>query len=245
VGILDSYFPECEFFTEFERFGRHINKIGGVDYAVICSPNHLHDYHCIAAMKAGCNVICEKPLCLTERNLDAIQRVEQSTGKSVNVILQLRLHPNIETFAPKTGDKVELFYVTPRGRWYAHTWKGDVSKSGGLATNIGVHLFDLIALLYGPAKSVIVSWNLNDCAAGLLDLESGKAEWILSISRMARAERLLSVNDKKFINLTTGFENLHTKSYEKILSGLGFGTETARESIRICEKIRESTRQCI
>lgn len=239
VGILDSFFPDCRFFVEPERFWRFVNK-EHIDCVVVCSPNYLHDVHCITAMKSGCHVICEKPISLTERNLDTIRKCERKIGRSVNIILQLRLHPEIEALKPKTGDIVEVDYIAPRGRWYHHSWKGNAEKSGGLATNIGVHLFDLATFLYGKMTDSTLTFSVDDGAAGYLELEHANVRWHLSITQGLKPRRVFTINGKK-IDLTNGFEDLHVKSYRKILNGEGFMIKSARESVRICEKIREST----
>jgi UDP-N-acetyl-2-amino-2-deoxyglucuronate dehydrogenase len=199
----------------------------------------------MSALRAGCNVICEKPLVLTERNLDAVMDAERATGKSVNVILQLRLHPEALAFKPNDNDTVMVRYQTPRGNWFRHSWKGDIKRSGGLATNIGIHLFDLLAHWYGNMTGCKVSFSSNQTILGRIKFERALADWVLSVNGEARALRSFVINDKVSLELSNGFVDLHTESYRRILSGDGFTTESARESIRICEKIREYTHPCL
>ena len=225
VGVLDSYFPDCSFFTEFERFDRHCEKLRregkGVNYVSICSPNYLHDAHMRFALRIGADAICEKPLVLNERNLDAIKALEEETGYRVWGVYQLRYHPEVRRMKdfvdlrPGTFD-VEIDYRTPRGRWYAHSWKGNIEKSGGVETNIGCHLFDIVAYLFGIKE---VDWNLS--------IEPGEPK------------RLFKINGDPF-DLNGGFNDLHTEVYRQILAGNGIGIEDVRESVRICETIRNT-----
>ena len=242
VGILDSYFPDCLYFRETERFDRWLSK-HPVDYVSIASPNYLHDSHCLMAMRNSADVICEKPLCNYERNIDNLAEWELKTGKKVNVILQCRLHPAAVGMKSKTSTgfcPVNVNYRTPRGNWYLRSWKGDIEKSGGLPTNIGVHLFDLCGWLFGDLKdnggiekTTVVK---PDEASGSFELERAVVSWHLS-TKQGPPARIFNVGSDS-IDLTTGFTDLHTESYRNILSGKGFGIEDARPSIRIVEKIR-------
>jgi len=246
VGIIDSYFPECSFFTEFERFDRHCEKLRrqghGIDYVSICSPNYLHDAHCRFALRIGADAICEKPLVLHERNLDSLKDMEEEKGRNIYTILQLRLHPEISKFnlwKTKFPMRIAIEYVTPRGKWYDHSWKGDVKKSGGLATNIGIHLFDLSVSLFGKCKNVTAWTENNRLCKGFMELQSAKVYWELSAEMGRSPVRKFIINDQE-IELSNGFKDLHTKSYEQILAGKGFGIEDVRESVRICEIIRKT-----
>jgi UDP-N-acetyl-2-amino-2-deoxyglucuronate dehydrogenase len=268
VGIIDSYFPEADFFIEPERFDRHLDKlrrhaVSGnqpgtkkVDYVSICSPNYMHDSHIRLALRNDANAICEKPIVLNPWNLDALGEIERETGKKVFTILQLRLHPSIkalhETVMLGPKDKVydlDLTYITSRGNWYARSWKGDLSKSGGIATNIGVHFFDMLTWVFGNMKENIVH-VLNDTkAAGLLRLEHASIRWFLSIDyndipvdlRNAgkRTYRSLKMGEQE-IEFSDGFTDLHTESYREIISGRGFGLMDASQSINIVYHIRNS-----
>jgi UDP-N-acetyl-2-amino-2-deoxyglucuronate dehydrogenase len=258
VGIMDSYFPEADFFTEYERFDRHLDKLrrqgNGVDYVSICSPNYLHDSHIRFALKNNAHSICEKPLVLNPWNVDALTEIEKETGKKVYTILQLRLHPAIialrERIVNGAKDKiydVKLNYVTSRGHWYHTSWKGDISKSGGIATNIGIHFFDMLIWVFGDVKSVAVSKLNMDTGAGYLELERARVQWDLSINydnvpadlraKGKRTYRSLLMEGEE-IEFSDGFTDLHTRSYEQILSGQGFGLEEARPSIELVHKIR-------
>jgi UDP-N-acetyl-2-amino-2-deoxyglucuronate dehydrogenase len=259
VGILDSYFPEADFFTEFERFDRHLDKLKRknqkVDYISICSPNYLHDSHIRFALRYGADAICEKPLVLNPWNVEALAEIEQETGKKLNTILQLRLHPSIIALREKiaTGPKdkvyeVDLQYMTSRGNWYNTSWKGDMSKSGGVATNIGIHFFDMLIWIFGNVKDVQVSTRDDHHASGVLVLDKAKVKWFLSIKyehipeklRLAgkRTYRSLSLEGEE-IEFSDGFTDLHTKSYEEILKGNGFGLMDAKASIDLVHKIRQ------
>lgn len=258
VGIMDSNFPEADFFTEFERFDRHIDKLrrqgNPIDFVSICSPNYLHDAHIRFGLRAGCNVICEKPLVLNPWNVDAIKEIEQETGKKVYTILQLRLHPSIIALREKVlnGPKdkiydVDLKYMTSRGKWYHHSWKGDVSKSGGIATNIGVHFFDMLTWVFGDVKENIVHQHTDDTASGFLQLDRARVNWFLSIDYNQipedvkltgkRTYRTLSMEGEE-IEFSDGFTELHTHSYQEILKGNGFGVELTKKAIEIVYDIR-------
>ena len=259
VGILDSYFPHCAFFTEFERFDRHIDlfkRSGGVlDYLTVCTPNYLHDSHIRFGLKHGADVICEKPIVLNPWNIRRLQEVEIETGKKVYTILQLRLHPAITALKKKveeSGSKVyefDLTYITSRGNWYYTSWKGDNQKSGGIATNIGVHFFDMLGWIFGDLKQNIVHLHEHDRAAGYLEFEKAKVRWFLSIEINTIPEELRLLGKRTYrsmkiegeeIEFSDGFTDLHTQSYSDILSGNGFGLEEAIKSIEIVQQIRQS-----
>ena len=239
VGVLDQYFPDCAFFTEFERLDRYVEKIGTVDYVSIASPNYLHDAHCRWALRIGADVICEKPLVINERNLDGISRLEN--GNHAWTVLQLRLHPKVQMFKEKYTDtkwhNVKVNYSTPRGKWYKYSWKGDVAKSGGIATNIGIHLFDLMTWFFGNMKSIETIENDLDCIVGRLILDKAEVHYRLSIRQGEQSQRTFEI-DGENIELSNHFETLHSEVYKNILAGNGFGLEETREAIRICEAIR-------
>lgn len=257
VGILDSYFPQTHFFTEFERFDRHISKLQNkgieLDYITICSPNYLHDSHIRFALKNNANAICEKPLVLNPWNIDTLIDLEKKTGKKVYNILQLRLHPSIITLKEKIQNtikknpqkrfQVKLTYITSRGNWYFASWKGDLAKSGGIATNIGVHFFDMLQNIFGEARGLKVHINTKDTASGTLDLPFADVTWFLSIdaknlpSNAQRTYRSIELEGEE-IEFSNGFENLHTKSYEEILKNQGFGLFDAYPCISLVHKIR-------
>ena len=258
VGILDSYFPEAEFFVEFERFDRHLEKLKrlGVhtDFVAVCSPNYLHDAHIRFGLRIGANVICEKPLVLNPWNIDGLAEIEKDTGKKIFTILQLRLHPAIialreriqKNFAGKKYE-IDLRYITSRGHWYHISWKGDSQKSGGIATNIGIHFFDMLIWIFGNVKSHEVVQHSRETASGKLELEKANVNWFLSIDvntlpndvRLAgkRTFRSLTIDDEEF-ELSEGFTELHTRSYEEILKGKGFSIEESRKSIELVHAIR-------
>ena len=261
VGVLDSYFPKTDFFVEFERFDRHVEKIKRqqniqLDYVSICTPNYLHDAHIRMALRTGAHAICEKPLVLNPWNLDALLALEKETGKKVYTILQLRLHPSIIALKEKieNGPKdkvydVDLTYLTSRGNWYYTSWKGAVEKSGGIASNIGVHFYDMLAWVFGDVKENTVHMNSHDRASGYLEFEQARVKWFLSINedvlpkevkeKQQRTYRSISI-DGEDIEFSGGFTELHTKSYEDILEGNGFGLEDARKSIEIVHTIRNA-----
>ena len=261
VGIIDSYFPEADFFTEFERFDRHVDKLRHnegrkIDYVSICTPNYLHDAHIRFALKQNAEAICEKPMVLNPWNVDALQGIEKETGKKINNILQLRLHPSIIKLkkevekAPK--DKIfdiDLTYLTSRGRWYFISWKGDIQKSGGVATNIGIHFFDMLTWIFGGAKENIVHISEEGKAAGFLKLERANVRWFLSVDYQnipdnikktgQRTYRSITVDGKE-IEFSGGFTDLHKISYEQILKGNGFGVDDIREATQIAYDIRNA-----
>lgn len=258
VGILDSYFPDCDFFTEFERFDRHLDKLKRkgikIDYVSICSPNYLHDSHIRFALRHGADAICEKPLVLNPWNVDALSEIEDETRRKVYTILQLRLHPSIIALREQVqnGPKekvydVELSYVTSRGNWYHHSWKGDVSKSGGIATNIGIHFFDMLIWVFGEVKENVVVELSDKKASGKLVLQQANVNWKLSVdfkdlpnevqNQGKRTYRSLKLAGKE-IEFSDGFTDLHTKSYEQILGGEGFGLSESKKSIEVVQKFR-------
>jgi UDP-N-acetyl-2-amino-2-deoxyglucuronate dehydrogenase len=261
VGILDSYFPNADFFTEFERFDRHLDKLKRkgekVNYVSICSPNYLHDSHIRFALRYGANAICEKPLVLNPWNLEALQEIERETGKKVYTILQLRLHPSIIALRDriKNGPKnkvyeVDLQYMTSRGHWYHSSWKGDLAKSGGIATNIGIHFFDMLMWVFGGLKEQEVVSHSTDHASGIMRLEQANVKWFLSInydhipadvrSKGKRTFRTLSMEGEE-IEFSDGFTDLHTRSYSEILAGRGFGLTDAAPSIALVHDIRKQS----
>lgn len=260
VGIMDSYFPQCSFYTEYERFDRFVEKIkhteDKLDFVTVCTPNYLHDSHIRFGLRAGADVICEKPLVLNPWNIDALQKMEEQTGRKVYNILQLRLHPaiiewkNMVDNGPK--DKVydvDLTYITSRGLWYYTSWKGDSSKSGGVATNIGVHFYDMLSWIFGNIKENIVHIYEHDRAAGLLLFERARVRYFMSINadtlpkqaveQGKRTYRKMEMDGKE-IEFSDGFTELHTESYKKILAGEGFGLDQAYQSIKIVHDIRNT-----
>ncbi len=261
VGIIDSYFPEADFFTEPERFDRHLDKLRRkgdqkIDFVSICSPNYLHDSHIRLALRNNANAICEKPLVLNPWNVDALIEIEKETGKSINTILQLRLHPAIIALkkqveeAPKNKKfDIDLTYITSRGKWYFISWKGDIQKSGGVATNIGIHFFDMLIWIFGAVKSSTVHLSKADMASGFLDLEHARVRWFLSINEKTlppsaiaagkRTYRSLTIEGKE-VEFSEGFTDLHTESYKKVLSGEGFSILDALPSIELAHSIRNS-----
>jgi UDP-N-acetyl-2-amino-2-deoxyglucuronate dehydrogenase len=262
VGLLDQYSPDIHFFTEFERFDRHLEKLrrgpeaGRVQYVTICSPNYLHDAHCRQALRIGADVICEKPLVINPWNLDALQELEQETGKRIHTILQLRVHPKLVELREKLRQtsplhrfQVCLSYVTMRGRWYHTSWKGNVEKSGGLATNIGIHLFDLMLWLFGSAGESRVYHSEPTRISGYLELERADVQWFLSIEKAdlpfapepgtKTTFRSITVDGEE-LEFTEGFTDLHTRVYEATFAGEGFGVEDARPSIDLVHRIRNA-----
>jgi UDP-N-acetyl-2-amino-2-deoxyglucuronate dehydrogenase len=260
VGILDSYFPDADFFTEFERFDRHLDKLRRqgtqVDYVSICSPNYLHDSHIRFALRQGAEAICEKPLVLNPWNVDALMEIEQETRKKVYNILQLRLHPAIKQLKERVQKapsheifNIDLTYITSRGNWYYTSWKGDSSKSGGIATNIGIHFFDMLLWIFGEVKEIKLEKYHNDHAAGFLELSRARVNWFLSINEAhlspdikkqgKRTYRSLKMNGEE-IEFSEGFTDLHTLSYIEILKGNGFTLHEAKSSIELAYKIRQA-----
>lgn len=258
VGILDSYFPSADFFTEFERFDRHCEKLRRsgtpIHYVSVCSPNYLHDAHCRFGLRIGADVICEKPVVLNPWNVDALAEIEKETGRKVFSILQLRHHPEIIALRNKiinqpAGKKnnVELKYITPRGNWYQSSWKGDIDKSGGISTNIGIHFFDLLLWIFGDVKTNTLFRHNSVTASGKMEFEKAEVNWLLSIEEGQipaeaaqsgkRAYRLFDVNGEA-IGLNEEFAELHTQSYKEILAGNGIGLAEARKVIQLLYDIR-------
>lgn len=269
VGIVDSFFPNCSFFTQYELFERHVTKMenelirrsdgrcsGKLDYVSVCTPNYLHDAHIRFGMRAGADVICEKPLVLNPWSINALQQVEEETGKRVFNILQLRLHPAIIALKKRVDEgpaekiyDVDLTYITSRGNWYYTSWKGDVRKSGGVATNIGVHFYDMLSWVFGALKENVVHVSSHDRVAGYLEFEKARVRYFLSINSATLPENAVKEGKRTFRSLTMegeevefsdGFTELHTESYKKILAGEGFGLEEARKSIDIVFGIRNA-----
>ncbi|MCR9190149.1 MAG: Gfo/Idh/MocA family oxidoreductase [Alteromonadaceae bacterium] len=262
VGIIDSYFPDADFFTEFERFDRHIDKLRranhghAVDYVSICSPNYLHDSHMRFALRSGADAICEKPLVLNPWNIDALQEIERDTGHKVNTVLQLRLHPSILALKEKVQNEqksskheVDLTYITSRGHWYLQSWKGDIDKSGGIATNIGVHFYDMLHFIFGQLQENVVHYSDATMAAGYLEYEKARVRWFLSVdykyvpdsakSQGQRTYRSITVDGEE-LEFSGGFTDLHTRTYEEILAGRGFGLEENRVAIETVTNIRDA-----
>jgi UDP-N-acetyl-2-amino-2-deoxyglucuronate dehydrogenase len=256
VGIIDSYFPDAHFFTEFERFDRHVAKVHRqgerIGYVSVCSPNYLHDAHCRFALRSDADAICEKPLVLNPWNLDSLQETEQSTGHRVFTIQQLRLHPSVVALKQQieasaaSRFQVELVYVTPRGRWYDSSWKGDEAKSGGIATNIGVHFFDMLTFVFGPESRNVAHLREPRRAAGLLVCGRAEIRWFMSIDRNdlpasmppgQTSYRSITVDGRE-IEFSSGFGDLHVKSYQEILAGRGFTLETVRPAVEIVSALR-------
>jgi UDP-N-acetyl-2-amino-2-deoxyglucuronate dehydrogenase len=262
VGIIDSYFPSASFFTEYERFDRFVDKYHRenqkrIEYISIASPNYLHDSHIRFALKSGAHAICEKPLVLNPHNIDQLKIIENETGKRVYNILQLRLHPSIIALKEKVAKELEdnpnkiydidLTYLTSRGKWYFISWKGDEAKSGGVATNIGVHFFDMLTFIFGDVEENLVHVKVPDTNAGYLKLKHANVRWFLSVNydyiplhvRQSgqRTYRSITVDGEE-IEFSGGFTDLHTRSYEEILKGNGFGLDEAYGSIRTVSKIR-------
>ncbi len=259
VGILDSYSSDVAFFTEFERFDRYLEKrrIAGepkIDYVSICSPNYLHDAHIRFALRIGANAICEKPIVLNPWNLDALEQLEKETGKKVYSILQLRLHPEIKKLKEKIENgpqdkiyNIDLNYITTRGPWYFVSWKGDIEKSGGIATNIGVHFFDMLIWIFGSVKNYKVEFCNNKKMKGTLELEKANVNWFLSLdindmpkevlAKGIKTYRSLKIDNDEF-EFSEGFTDLHTESYKQILAGKGFGISDVRPAIDLVSKLR-------
>ncbi len=263
VGILDRFFPDVPFFTEFERFDRYADKLRRqsngrqIEYVSICSPNYLHDAHIRFALRIGADAICEKPLVLNPWNLDALQKLEQESGNRVNTILQLRAHPSLvalrESLANSspspTKHEVTLTYITSRGPWYLNSWKGNHEKAGGVATNIGIHFFDMLIWLFGGVQGSEVHHADHLKTGGYIELEHAKVRWFLSIDRNDLPEsatecglstfRSITVDGRE-IEFSEGFTDLHTIVYQRTLEGNGFGLEDARPAIELAYKIRNS-----
>ena len=260
VGILDSYFPNADFFIEFERFDRHVDKLRRkgkrIDYVAICSPNYLHDAHIRFALRSNADAICEKPLVLNPWNIDALAEIEKETGRRIYNVLQLRLHPAIQELRRQVmaapADKVfdvDLTYLTARGHWYFTSWKGAVEKSGGVPSNIGVHFFDMLAWVFGRRQDSVVHVHRADAAAGLLTYERARVRWFLSVNAGhlppqakaagKRTYRSILISDKE-LEFSDGFADLHTVTYADLLAGGGFSIEDARPCIEAVHDIRNA-----
>ena len=261
VGIIDNFFPEAAFFTEFERFDRHLEKLKRkeckIDFVSVCSPNYLHDAHIRFGLRYGADVICEKPTVLNPWNIEALQDIEKETGRKAFNILQLRLHESVKALKKKieTGPKdkiydIDLTYITSRGNWYFASWKGNDEKSGGVSTNIGVHFFDMLGWIFGDIQKNVVHIHTHDRAAGFLEFEQARVRWFLSINPQTlpdnlkeqglRTHRSLLI-DGETVDFSSGFSELHTKSYVDILDGKGFGLEESRNAIETVFNIRHSS----
>ncbi|UCD65082.1 MAG: Gfo/Idh/MocA family oxidoreductase [Candidatus Zixiibacteriota bacterium] len=262
AGQIDSYFDEAVFFTEFERFDRHIeklrrlNKDNAVDFVSICSPNYLHDAHARFALRVEADVICEKPLVLNPWNVDALAELERESGRRIYTVLQLRVHPalvalkeKIRKEAPKTKKEICLTYVTSRGPWYQVSWKGSMERSGGLATNIGIHFFDLLMWLYGKVEHSEVHAASPFRIAGYLELKNARVNWFLSIDKRDLPPAALEKGQRTFRSITVdgeevefseGFTDLHTIVYRETMAGNGFGLDQARPSIELVHGLRKA-----
>jgi UDP-N-acetyl-2-amino-2-deoxyglucuronate dehydrogenase len=260
VGVIDSYFPEADFFTEFERFDRHLEKLRRkgtpIDYVSICSPNYLHDAHIRFGLRLGADVICEKPIVLNPWNVDALGELEKEYPGNIYNILQLRLHPSVIALKEKIDNsppdqifEVDLQYYTSRGKWYHHSWKGDINKSGGIATNIGVHFFDMLMWIFGDVLENKVEEHGISRGSGFLRLEKAKVNWVLGVNYNdipehiratgARTYRSIKIGEEEF-EFSGGFTELHTKSYNDILSGGGFRISEAMKAIDLVHQIRNA-----
>ena len=261
VGAIDQYFPKADFFVEFERFDRHMYKLNRqgikVDYVSICSPNYLHDSHIRFALRHQADAICEKPMVLNPWNVEALKEFENETGKRIFNILQLRLHPSVIALKKRIeqGPKdkiydIDLTYIASRGNWYFISWKGDLQKSGGIATNIGVHFFDMLSWIFGNVKESIVHVLKENKAAGYLQLEKARVRWFLSVDSNDLPEKIVNTGQKTFRSLllngeefefSNGFTDLHTQSYRKILEGKGFGVDEVKSAIQTVYEIRNAS----
>jgi UDP-N-acetyl-2-amino-2-deoxyglucuronate dehydrogenase len=260
VGLIDAYFPESDFFVEFERFDRHFDKLKRtgtkIDYVSICSPNYLHDSHIRFALRHQAEAICEKPIVLNPWNIEALQEIENETGRKIYTVLQLRLHPRLKELKEKIlkGPKdkiydVDMSYTTSRGNWYPISWKGDIQKSGGVATNIGIHFFDMLSWIFGDTKNNIVHVSGHNKAAGYLELERARVRWFLSLDYNDIPDSVKSTGQRTFrsiivdgeeIEFSEGFAELHTQTYTEILAGRGFGLKEARQSVQTAYTIRNA-----
>ena len=259
VGVIDSFFPDAHFFTEFERYDRHVDLLRRsgrpIEMFSICSPNYLHDAHCRFALRSDADAVCEKPLVLNPWNIDGLAEMERATGRRIFNILQLRLHPavrelkaRIDRDAGARTHEVDLTYVTSRGRWYGVSWKGDLHKSGGIATNIGVHFFDMLIHVFGRIRNNVVHLREDTRNAGYLKLERARVRWFLSVDRSDLPEKALNNGpsyrsitvDGEELEFSGGFTDLHTESYRQVLDGNGFGLEEARPSIEAVAHIRDT-----
>jgi UDP-N-acetyl-2-amino-2-deoxyglucuronate dehydrogenase len=263
VGVIDNYFPDATFFTEFEQFDRHIEVLrradskDAINYISICSPNYLHDSHMRFALRAGADAICEKPIVLNPEHLEDLLAVEKDSGHKINTILQLRLHHSIIEIAEKiknnpvdTKYDVDLVYVTSRGKWYLESWKGNTDKSGGIATNIGVHFFDMLHFLFGELQESKVYLSRDTKTGGYLEYEKARVRWFLSLDEKdvpqnlrdkgQRTYRSITINGEE-IEFSGGFTDLHTRSYQEVLAGRGFGLSENRSAVAAVSAIRVAT----
>ena len=261
VGIMDSYFPDADYFREPERFDRHIDKLrrqgeNRIDYVSICSPNYLHDAHIRFALRVGADAICEKPLVLNPWNIDALSEMEKETGHRVWTVLQLRLHPaivelkrQIDKMSSKKKHEIDLTYITSRGRWYGVSWKGDDQKSGGVATNIGIHFFDMLLWIFGKAERNEVHLSTSDKASGFLELINARVRWFLSLDQKDLPDAAAQAGKRTFRSLTIdgrdvefsdGFADLHTAVYRETLAGNGFSLDDALPSVQLVHDIRHA-----
>lgn len=259
MGRMDSYFPDAEFFLEIENLDKYMDDLrregNPIDYVTICTPNYMHPSHIRFALRNGAHAICEKPLVIYPEDIPVIKDIEAETGKKVFTVLQLRYHPAILALKKEVeamGDQmfdIDLSYITTRGKWYLRSWKGDIKKSGGVATNIGIHFFDMITWIFGDVQENIVHHYGPDKAAGFLQLEKARVRWFLSldyhdlpkyaIDRGMRTFRSITVDGKE-IEFSGGFTDLHTVTYQNILNGNGFGIEDARESLELTDYVRNA-----
>lgn len=261
VGVLDRYAFDVRFFTEIERFDRHLEKLRRgpqehrIDFLSICTPNYLHDAHIRMALRIGADAICEKPIVINPWNLDALQELEGETGRHVCTILQLRLHPALIALKRRIAEgdpnhryRVQLTYMTSRGRWYQVSWKGATERSGGLATNIGIHFFDMLIWLFGPLVRSLVHSRDEWRTSGSIELERADVSWSMSAdpadlpveATAAKRTTFRSITvDGEEVEFSEGFTDLHTRSYEEILAGRGFGIDDARASIELAHRVRE------
>lgn len=251
VGIIDSHFPECSFFIDNERFDRYLDKLyysgDKIDYLSVCSPNYLHDAHCRLGMRIGADIICEKPLVINPWNLEQLKEVEERFNKKVNVVLQLRLHPEVmklkETIDRNILHKVDIRYITPRGKWYDVSWKGDYRKSGGVLMNIGIHFFDMLIWLFGNIEGFAVEVNNERSCSGILYLESAIVKWFLSINQSdlldggSTPNRSIKIDGEE-LRFDNVFSDLHTDVYKEVVSGRGFGIDDAEPSIKLVHDIK-------
>lgn len=254
VGIIDTYFPDASFFVEFERFDRYVDKLRRrgekIDWMSVCSPNYLHDAHCRFSLRSDAEVICEKPLVLNPWNLDGLAEIEVQSGRRIFTILQLRHHPVIMALKEKvmaSSDKpvkVDLTYIVGRGRWYHTSWKGSEEKSGGVATNIGIHFFDALCYIFGPPTHSVLHLHDQYRAAGFLKCGRASIRWFLSIDRNdlpvgneKPTFRSITIDGEE-VEFSEGFTDLHTRSYEEIVAGRGFGIEEARPSVELVSRLR-------
>jgi UDP-N-acetyl-2-amino-2-deoxyglucuronate dehydrogenase len=260
VGIIDSYFPDSHFFVEFERFDRHVDKMRRsavqIDYVSICSPNYLHDSHIRFALRSGASAICEKPLVLNPWNIEALEEIEKEYNKKINTIFQLRLHPvlidlkkKIDSLSDGKIHDIDLTYITSRGNWYFNSWKGEIHKSGGIATNIGIHFFDMLTWIFGNVKTNTVNVLSHNKAGGYLELDKARIRWFLSLDHNDLPDQVKQsgkrtyrsiVMDKTEIEFSEGFTDLHTTSYKEILAGRGFGLKDAQPSVQVVYQIRNA-----